>query len=272
MDGRNAKVPYQISGSKAKSNDPSTWTSFSNILRCFDPAKYDGIGFQFFRSGLVGIDIDHCIEDGQISSHAREIINQCSSYTERSPSGRGIHVIVQGTIPTDINVKGMIEMYCNSHYFTVTGDKLNDYDIEPRQDALDQLHKLHAKAVVGNIKDVAATSWRDPKQQNDDAILQRAFKSKQGLEIRALFNGDTGNYIKADGTPDYSRADFALCKYLAFWLEKDFDRIDKAFRSSKLFRADKWGREDYRIMTISRAIANCKQSRGTSPAPRSMSQ
>jgi putative DNA primase/helicase len=263
VDDQWKKVPYQINGRKAKSNDHTTWTSFSNVLKCRDPKKYDGIGFEFFMSGITGIDIDHCIENEQINSHAREIMNQCRSYAEKSPSGTGIHIYVQGIIPSGVH-DAEIEMY-NVQYFTVTGNKLNNYGVEPRQDVLNKLHKRYVKA--GNSKEVTfilpiRCSDPSPQQrpcQSDEQILQRAFNSKQGTEIRSLFfDGD----LSMNGN-DHSKADLSLCRHLAFWLDKDFDRIDRAFRQSALFREDKWGiRTDYSVRTINEAIRRCKQSRG----------
>jgi len=46
----------------------------------------------FTGSGITGIDIDHCIVDGQLSTLAQEIVNKCKSYTEKSPSGTGFHI------------------------------------------------------------------------------------------------------------------------------------------------------------------------------------
>lgn len=256
--GRWAKIPYQINGRMAKSNDPSTWTSFSNALKCLDHAKYNGLGFQFAGSGLVGIDIDNCIENGWLTDHAQRIMNQCNSYTEKSPSGIGIHVIVKGTIPNDINKPdgAEIEMYGHERYFTVTGDKLSQYDIEPRQDVLNQLHQTYAKKEK-QIDNPANPQFWD---KNDNDILQRAFTSANGSKIKALYDGDM---MSAYGD-DHSRADQALCNYLAFWLDKDFNRIDQAFIGSRLYR-DKWDREDYKKWTIDRAIAGCAQSVGTPP-------
>ena len=43
---------------------------------------------------LVGVDIDHCIdESGELNSVAQEIVDKLGSYTERSPSGTGIHIL-----------------------------------------------------------------------------------------------------------------------------------------------------------------------------------
>lgn len=258
LNGRWAKIPYNVSGRyMAKSNDSSTWTSFPNVLKCLDLKKYDGIGFMFTGSGITGIDIDHCLENGQISSHAQEIINKCSSYTEISPSGTGVHIYVLGTIPSGFKTE--IEMYCEGRYFTVTGHKLNEREVEPRQAALDQLYRKYAKVVNETTERSAPTPRLYRTCHSDDDILQRAFSSRQGQKIRSLFEGDMSGYGN-----DHSDADLALCGYLAFWLDKDFERIDRAFRQSALYREGKWGtREKYRSDTINRAIAGCKQSRGT---------
>ncbi|MCO5388846.1 MAG: hypothetical protein NHB14_27185 [Desulfosporosinus sp.] len=235
--GRWTKVPYQINGNKAKSNDPYTWCSFSDALKCFDPAKYNGMGFQFAGSGLVGIDLDDCIEDGWLNDYAQEIMSQCNSYTEKSPSGTGIHIIVKGSIPNDINKRdgAKIEMYGHEHYFTVTGDKLSNHGVEMRQSALDLLHKKYAKQA--KQQDVSLPPKIGEPLQSDYEILQRAFNSANGAKIKALYDGDMSAY-----GDDHSRADQALCNYLAFWLNMDFNRIDQVFKSSRLYRRNGTGK------------------------------
>lgn len=67
-DGMYAKVPYQTTGTRASSTDPSTWSSFSNCLLAFEHpgANFEGLGFVFSEdSPFVGVDLDSCvIEDG----------------------------------------------------------------------------------------------------------------------------------------------------------------------------------------------------------------
>ena len=254
------KVPYQINGQMAKSNDPDTWTTFSNALRCLDPVKHEGIGFMFAGSGITGIDIDHCIENGQISGQAQKIIKQCNSYTEKSPSGTGIHIYVKGTIPKGFKTE--IEMYNKGRYFTVTGDKLNSQNVEPQQTALDKLHKQYAKEVINNPDNPLfwGEEGNDPLLKPYKEIsLQRAFDSKNGAKIKALYDGDMSDYGN-----DHSDADLALCNHLAFWLDKDYSRIDQSFKNSQLYR-EKWDRQDYKDWTINKAIAGCAQSVATAP-------
>lgn len=260
IEGKWRKPLYQINDKKAKSNDPSTWTTFSNALKCYKP-KYEGIGFVFAGSGITGIDIDHCIENGQISSLAQEIINQCNSYTEKSPSGEGVHIYAHGTIPKALHTE--IEMYCEGRYFTVTGDKLNEQGVEHRQDVLDRLYKEYAKEEVYEaIREVAATTelWGDPeRQQNDEDQLQKAFNSMKGPKIKDLYNGNWQSYFSSQ-----SEADQSLCEYLAYWLDEGpnrFNRIDQAFKNSKLYRA-KWNGPDYKTLTINKGIDRCVQLLG----------
>ena len=60
----------------------------------------DGIGFMFSKDDpFVGIDIDHCIQEGALTSLAEDVIETVNSYTEYSPSGDGIHIIAKGKLP-----------------------------------------------------------------------------------------------------------------------------------------------------------------------------
>src|SRR5262249_28117722 len=100
--GKLTKVPYNPqTGEPARSNDPATWASYAQALFCWQqhPPTYDGIGYMF-KGDITGIDLDHCIdEQGQIEPWAQEIIARLASYTERSPSGKGLHIYVRGRLP-----------------------------------------------------------------------------------------------------------------------------------------------------------------------------
>ncbi len=61
-------------------------------------------------------------------------------------------------------------------------------------------------------------------------------------------------YPKKDGSPDWSRADCALCEKLIYYgAGGDVSTIDGIFRTSGLMR-EKWNRADYRERTINRAL------------------
>src|SRR5688572_20509360 len=78
----NTKVPYNVlTGRKAKSNDPTTWTTVARAREAIerghtnDGRTYDGIGRMFAKGGgEVGVDLDNCIdEDDNIKLRAQEI-------------------------------------------------------------------------------------------------------------------------------------------------------------------------------------------------------
>ena len=118
------KIPFNpVTGTPAKAGQPTTWASFEDAVNAFHGSSYDGIGFEFNNNGIVGIDLDHVVaEDGLLSEEADEIVTILDSYTEYSPSGKGLHIFVKGDIPVDGKKKGFIEMYKAKRYFTMTGN------------------------------------------------------------------------------------------------------------------------------------------------------
>lgn len=84
------KIPYQISGMRAKPSDPSTFTGFDDVMEVF-VNSYAGIGV--LTTTFTKIDIDDCVDDKKLSPFAEEIVEAIDSYTELSPSGTGIHII-----------------------------------------------------------------------------------------------------------------------------------------------------------------------------------
>ena len=127
-DGKLKKIPYDPkTGEFAKANIPGTWADYETAAAAAN--NYDGIGFEFLNGGnLFGIDLDHVIKDGVINPIAKEIIDTMDSYTERSPSGQGVHILAKGTIPDKDRRKDFIEMYSDGRYFTITGNVYNGRD------------------------------------------------------------------------------------------------------------------------------------------------
>jgi len=135
--GKPTKVPYTPYNTLASTIDPQTWSSFEIIRTAYARGGYDGLGFVFVRElGLTAIDLDHCRDSstGEIDEWALNIIRKFNSYTEVSPSGEGVHILVKGSLPAGVigkkkNLKGKgyrplaaIEMYSGGRYFTMTGD------------------------------------------------------------------------------------------------------------------------------------------------------
>lgn len=137
---KDSKVPMQTKIVKgASSVHPESWGSFEEAVANVERGTYDGIGFVFADTGLVGIDIDAGRdEDGFLSPLAVDIINHAHSYTEWSRSGRGVHILLHGVLPfKGRNNRNGVEIYKSSRYFIMTGRVLIFSEIEDNQDAID---------------------------------------------------------------------------------------------------------------------------------------
>ena len=141
-----AKMPKNPhTGGNAISTNPQTWGTFFEAVRAKKQYQATGLGWVFTEKvGIIGIDLDSCIDEaGQVESWADEIIKALDSYTEISPSGRGLHIFVYGKIPKALGPApgSQIEMYAKGRYFTMTGQQLpgSSDKIARRQVAIDEI-------------------------------------------------------------------------------------------------------------------------------------
>lgn len=281
VDGKETKVPYQTSGNHAASNKPDTWTDCSTAFSAYQASRggFDGIGLCLTEDTPTGIDLDNCRcpafpSTEIIAPWAQDVIKKFDSYTETSPSGRGIRIFVKdGKLPEVGRKKKLpqyagancrqdaipaFEIYQTGRYLTVTGNHIagTPKQIMSRPEAVVSIHK----EIFGTGKDKGAEKKTQPRTfMNVGEILERAFNSKNGDQIRTLYNGDHSAY------PSQSEADMALCSHLAFWLGKDAVAVDVAFRASDLFRP-KWDKKHhsdgstYGQWTIEKAIEGCRET------------
>ena len=69
------------------------------------------------------MDLDNAIdESGKLTIEADDIVKALGSYTEISPSGKGLHIFCKGKLPPERRRIGNIEMYSSNRFFTVTGN------------------------------------------------------------------------------------------------------------------------------------------------------
>lgn len=258
-DGELTKVPCQPSARnrRASSTDSSTWGTFEEAIAAATPGY--GVGFVFTDGDpFAGIDCDHCVNGDNVHPAVVEIVKRLDSYTELSPSGAGVHVIVRAAVNggrkrTSATPWGsQFENYSTGRFFCFTGKHLpgTPLTINDRQEQLDAL-----RGELLPVDDQPHVRQRDPApaSMDDVELLERARNAKNGVAFDRLWGGDTSGY---DG--DDSRADLALCGMLAFWCGPDPGRIDALFRRSGLMR-EKWddrrGESTYGAVTIERALS-----------------
>ena len=250
--GRKTKIPYRATGvGKASSTDPATWTDYETALR--NSKRFDGIGFVFTPNDpYIGIDLDKCInvEKGELAEWAQEIVNALNSYTELSPSGTGLHIIVKGILPGGGRREAGVEMYSESRFFTMTGQH---YAGTPPEicDRANEVSELYIR-LFGKPKPIHPKPDLPKNFLLDDAeLLGKARKARNGCNFVALYDrGDASPY-----SGDESRADLALAGLLLFWTGGDCDRAERLFNDSALGQREKWrDRLDYRKRTLDRAL------------------
>ena len=136
-----SKLPFNpINHTPAKTNDPTTWTSFPIAVNCLVEHSYDGLGFMF-SNGYVGIDLDDCISsNNKISPLSSSIVSLMDSYTEYSPSRLGLHILLKSTTNQLIGHKSNnVEIYNYNRFFTITGKPYLKKPIMNRTKELDYL-------------------------------------------------------------------------------------------------------------------------------------
>jgi len=235
-DGKVAKVPFQVSGHEAKPNDETTWNSFEAVRGAFIRGGYNGIGC-FIEPPYVGVDLDKVRhpETGAVEPWAQEVIDRLDSFTELSPSGKGLHVWTRGSLPPGPRRAGRVEVYDSHRYFTVTGNSVRKSEI---RDLPADFH--------GNLGTL------DPKK-----VPARSARVAQRLSDEQIFDLLMAGALAEAGFSDHSAADFRLVRVLAKKYGGDASRIDEAFRDSGLMRR-KWdemrGAETYGAMTIRKVL------------------
>lgn len=268
--GEWAKVPYQISGHRASSTGPETWAALPACINAYESAQssYDGIGFVFTAdSPYVGIDLDACVafdnDQYQLTNFAARAVEKLASYTEFSPSQKGLHIIGRAgdmaAMRTEWNGNA-IEIYRTGRYFTFTGLSWHDDCLPVRDvhvDITEIIEKLRKPASTGNGSTGGSGLIASATMNADDRLRLAMRNTKLSL----LFSGDTSEY-----GGDESRADFALCRLLAYYSDGRADLLDSMFRKSKLYRGkwdEKRGDSTYGGQTIVKILESQRAYLGT---------
>lgn len=237
------KVPYSINGSKASVTNSNHWSSFDEVAKIFASGIYSGIGFVFSqRDPYTFIDLDHST-DTSITKRQHEIYGTFNSYSELSPSGQGLHIIVKGSVPQGRR-RECIEIYSNERYATFTG---NVYLNEPIKECQSELMSLWEQLGGTPTQQFNFQGDADEKQ-SDQEIIRIASEAVNGDKFQRLYKGDWGGLY-----PSQSEADFSLINMIEFYT-KNKAQIVRIFRSSELGKRDKAKRSGYVGQILHRAF------------------
>jgi len=210
----------------AKPGVPETWGKYPTAVQCVVHGLAKGIGYEFNANGIYGIDLDHVLDkSGVIMPEAREIIEQLNSYTEISPSRRGIHIFVTAD---NVNLTrhrrqgGFVEIYDRARYFRVTGNVYEGFNqIADRPMELQRLHDQYL--LPEQTAEIITPIHSIESPQEAEESLRRGLA--KDTVLRACWNGE-----RRFG--DESASDQALMNKLAYWCNGNQPAMIAAFMQS----------------------------------------
>jgi hypothetical protein len=214
------KVPYYVDGGKrvgdqGDERDRRRLAVYAAALKAHPPEGREvgcgGLGFAFLPGdGLFGVDLDNVIdEDGVIDRNAVEIVKRCESFTEISPSGRGLHIYLAhpADVAPEINKSGDVDIYCGAQYFTVTGNHYAGTPLEVREISHSALAWLNG--LINQIKD------KKKRARAKLSVVAGGREEKQAAAGAATRGRDKSSKSSSD---DFARVNDAAMQNLNAWV------------------------------------------------------
>lgn len=253
--------------------------TFNEAIEQFNETEATGISL-VLKDSLCGIDLDNVIQDGKTNPEAIEIVKKIASYTEQSPSGKGLHIFFKMKPEEQIEVDLSKYYKNNQNYITKDGEigieiyqgtqdtkpltmtgnqvllntkKLNEVSRETLQDLFETYNKkksFQEKALEGISIDLK----KNEAMTDEDFVKIGLQKDNKLIELwNATPTGKNG--IE-------SQTDLSFLDSLAFWSNKNEQVMIQYFEASPYFNkkdeehVNKWKkRTDYKKRTIEKAIA-----------------
>lgn len=204
------KVPLSPSGRPCNPHDPSNRQSFEEATRPYFQERrgVHGLAFALDGSGYAAIDLDGVVDDlGRVTDpHALALLGSFASYTELSPSGRGLHIWLDAVLPDgNRHLPGLDVL--GSGIITMTGHPIQSGSIVSGSTPWDRLLAgLPPPRARGDPTLALPASLPVPTNAECEAVLARA---KPNAGFRKLMAGDW-----RDDYPSRSEADAALAVHL----------------------------------------------------------
>ncbi|MFD2446691.1 phage/plasmid primase, P4 family [Bacillus sp. CGMCC 1.16607] len=243
--------------------DKKNWNSFDTVKKVYEQGGFNGVGIVINgNNNLVCVDLDDFKDINNIPAEKYNLT--LYSYTEKSPSGNGLHIWIEGVKPSWVGTKkNGVEFFGSSNKFlTVTGDVFTDLPVKKNQKLINYIADKYFQEDKKKSSNNGQEVGRPSRQLDDDTVLNKMFNAKNGKKIADLFNGSTSSSYSSD-----SEADLAMCNYLAYWTNGNAEQMDRLFRRSALYRA-KWDKKNagstYGLNTIEKALSSLKINKSIS--------
>lgn len=211
------------------------------------------------------IDMDVCDEASQIRKgkpvdkskwttqkefqRYQAIVNAFDSYTERSRSGKGLHLWALGNIGLGCRREG-VEVYSQERFIICTGDVYVNKPLKENQNFFNLLVKE-----MRQIENVVEELVEIPEELEDMEVFEIASSADNGVKFDALCQGrwEELNY------PSQSEADLSLMSILCFY-SKSNEQCRRLFRYSALGKREKATQDNKYLDKTLRLIRSRQQA------------
>ena len=241
---------------------PNTWSSFACAYAVYLRHRHRGLAGLGFVLTLddpfVAIDIDDCIHAGEIAPPAQKVIESLVTYTEISPSGQGLRLLVACPTFQANRRTQALEVYSQRRYVTITGHHLTGTPLAIATLDQTQLTALLPPRQPAPAVTPATSDQTDVARLDDQALWARIFAHDRfGAQHYRRYQGDLSQDL-AGNRPDHSLAVMRLLNTLARWTGCDPVRMRRMMLLAPLANA-KWfarrGGGDWLDWQIADAIA-----------------
>lgn len=254
--GRPTKVPYDPrSFQLASSTDATTWVSYEAAFAAYMAGGWDGIGFVLSENDpYTFIDLDDPYatnpdgtpkhkEPAKIAAMQQEVYARFrGTYAEFSPSGKGLHIICVGSVPSGRR-RHAVEMYSSARFMTMTGNVYENGPLLDRQASIQWLYDEMGGAPV-----IQQFTGEYTDSETDEVVIAKCLNAANGDKVRDLVSGNWQAHYGSQ-----SEADFALIDIIAYYTKSRF-QIMRLFRQSALGQRDKAKRDKYILDMIDRSF------------------
>jgi len=156
--------------------------NFDDAYKGAKQRRMDGIGFSpEVQDGLVFVDFDDCVKEDALDEAVEKWIRLLPSYTEITPSGEGLRIVVAGKIPRNVTNHPLpdskfgasVELYAggSAHYVTVTGKRTYGIGLKiaEAQAGIDALLDE-----IGFDRDEEENEFEQTTERSEDATTEAA--------------------------------------------------------------------------------------------------
>jgi hypothetical protein len=203
-------------GNCASVSNQNDWGTYEQAYQYALAHQLPGVGYVITDDDdLTGGDLDHCLDEhGVLEQWAEDIVGLAETYTEISPSGKGLWLIWRGKISASVKYDpAHVEIYRGGRYLTITGNHIpstpDNILPAPQTEARLMRRVIETRDIIRR-----AAELRDEAECKKNNYAQTYPK---GLSIASPVPSGSGN--------DYFRnVNSAALRNLAAWVPNLFGR------------------------------------------------